>query len=881
MPDVQFTLTAQENVSQAVSRIGQSLAGLDSSNAKAFGGMVQSLSRAQTAATQAATALQRLETAEQQTVAAQARAEAAQSRAAQAALRLQQAEQQAAQGMEQMGRAAQQHSGGVSSFFSNALSAATGFLGAQVFSRIGSDIAGLGQNIVQTAGDMERTRAGFTSILGSAQAADALIKQLQTEAAKSPFQLEDFRKASQLLLGMGVAAQDVVPRLHEVSNVVAAVGGNSQSFDRISLALGQIQAKGKVQAQEINQLAESGVAGWDILARAMNKSRAEVIALGQEGKISAETFFQAFAQFANSDAISQAADKQSHTFQGLLSTIGDIGQALMTAFGTPVLQAVEPVLERIVASLSDPQVVTTLGQWGAAAGQFAVGLINAGQTAFTVAQQIIQALAPVTDFLGQLFGIQGQAAPTITPPDFTPAAQSAAQFGGAIKSGADSAKSAKDQVADLERQTRELSRATAEANLGYDHRKQSLQDQLTLLDRQYQAENKAADISDLQAKIAKDRALAVDQYSSQGQAAAARLVDEEARLKQLQREQGHDAAKNAIEDRIKAVDREKQANEEKNAAASRGLQEQIDALRANAAAATALTNAIKPPPAQGADRSRNRNLDDALGGPQTQAKGQSTLGLLQQITDALNGDKGLRAAVDSVGTAWGQLSDAFKAADPQLLQLKTSIDEIAHALGLDAGFAAQAAIGQAAFKTFAETSAALVPQNLAVIGAGLTELNDQLNVTAKGLTLLTDKLRGADDRQIARDLQDFAAALQRQDSDRQRGVAGYLQKTAQGNQRIGDIFQQNLQDAVNGVLAAGKQAVISSSGGAGADFGNGVVSSTDRGGGVGADFAGVTSTTSRRDQAVQRVHITADWNDQGFRGFIDRRTGQVLQDALR
>src|SRR5574338_133411 len=330
MPDVQFTLQASESVSSAVQRIGQSLAGLDSSNAKTFGGMVQSLSRAQTAATQAATALQRLETAEQQTIAAGARAEAAQSRAAQAALRLQQAEQRAAQGMEQMGRAAQQHTGGVSSFFSNALSAATGFLGAQVFSRITGEIGGLVQGTVQAASSMESTRKGFETILQSANAADQLIRQLQTEANKSPFELENFRQGAQLLLGMGTAAQDIVPRLHEVSNVVAAVGGGTEQFNRVNLALAQIQAKGKVSAQEINQLAENGVAGWDILARAMNKTQAQVIDLASQGKISAQEFFQAFAQFANSDQISKAADAQSHTFQGLLSTISDIGNALET-----------------------------------------------------------------------------------------------------------------------------------------------------------------------------------------------------------------------------------------------------------------------------------------------------------------------------------------------------------------------------------------------------------------------------------------------------------------------------------------------------------------------------------------------------------------------
>jgi hypothetical protein len=70
------------------------------------------------------------------------------------------------------------------------------------------------------------------------------------------------------------------------------------------------------------------------------------------------------------------------------------------------------------------------------------------------------------------------------------------------------------------------------------------------------------------------------------------LVDEEARLQQLQREQGHDAAKNAIDDRIKSIDREKQAYDEASAARTRQLQEQMDVLRANATAATSLAGAL-------------------------------------------------------------------------------------------------------------------------------------------------------------------------------------------------------------------------------------------------------------------------------------------------
>jgi hypothetical protein len=305
----------------------------------------------------------------------------------------------------------------------------------------------------------------------------------------------------------------------------------------------------------------------------------------------------------------------------------------------------------------------------------------------------------------------------------------------------------------------------------------------------------------------------------------------------------------------------------------------MDALRANAAATTALTNAIKPPAATGPDRSRNRNVNDAFGGPQTAAKGQSLIDLLGQVRDALTGDKGLAAAIAATGTAWGQLTDAFKQADPGLKQLQTSIGDIAHALGLDSGLAAQAVIGQIAFKQFAETSAAVVPQNLALIGAGLTELNDQLNVTAKGLTLLTDKLKGADDRQIAQDLQGFAAALQKLDTDRQRGVAGYLQQVNTGQQRTGAITQQNVQDLIKGLIDATQQGTVNSGVATsnGADFGPGA-----RATGNGPDFGpGVTTTTSRRDTAVQQHHITMEIDENGLTRFVDKATGRALENAVR
>jgi hypothetical protein len=114
--------------------------------------MVRNLSNAETATIRTATALQRLETVQAQT-------DAAQSRAASAALRLSQAQEQAARGYRDVGQAATQHAPAAASFFSNALSAATGFLAANVFSRVASGFGDIIGGVVGASASMEQTRA--------------------------------------------------------------------------------------------------------------------------------------------------------------------------------------------------------------------------------------------------------------------------------------------------------------------------------------------------------------------------------------------------------------------------------------------------------------------------------------------------------------------------------------------------------------------------------------------------------------------------------------------------------------------------------------------------------------------------------------------------
>jgi tape measure domain-containing protein len=145
---------------------------------------------------------------------------------------------------------------------------------------------------------------------------------------------------------MGFSAKQVIPILNDVGNAVAAVGGNKEILDRVILALSQMQAKGRVATQEINQLAEAGIPAWRLLSESIGKSTAETIKLAEQGQISSEVFLQAFQKFSQTN-FGGMMEKQSRTFSGAMSNIKDsLSQTAATAF-EPLFNKISEISDRI------------------------------------------------------------------------------------------------------------------------------------------------------------------------------------------------------------------------------------------------------------------------------------------------------------------------------------------------------------------------------------------------------------------------------------------------------------------------------------------------------------------------------------------------------
>jgi tape measure domain-containing protein len=198
---------------------------------------------------------------------------------------------------------------------------------------------------LQLADNLTQASIAFQTMLHSAQKAQQFMQQVQQFAIATPFSTEDIIKNAQFLLAMGFKYQQVIPMIQAVGDAAAAVGGNADLIERILLALGQMNAKGKVQADEMLQLTEANIPAWQFLAQAMHKSVAEVQQLASKGKLEAAPAIQAIVQGMEKLYGGQMQANANKTASGLMSQISDTFRiGVVTRWGQGIQQAVIPAL---------------------------------------------------------------------------------------------------------------------------------------------------------------------------------------------------------------------------------------------------------------------------------------------------------------------------------------------------------------------------------------------------------------------------------------------------------------------------------------------------------------------------------------------------------
>ena len=192
--------------------------------------------------------------------------------------------------------------------------------------------------MIKSAASMEQNAIAFRNMLGSGERAAAFLEELEQFAARTPFEFPGLVDASRKLLAFGFAAEEILPMMTAMGDAVAGLGGGAFEIDRITRALGQMQAKGKIASQEMMQLTELGIPAWQMLADSIGVSIPEAMDLVESRMIDAETGIAAILQGMTAKFGGQMAD-QATTINGLWSNLMDNIGMTGRAVGTELIEA--------------------------------------------------------------------------------------------------------------------------------------------------------------------------------------------------------------------------------------------------------------------------------------------------------------------------------------------------------------------------------------------------------------------------------------------------------------------------------------------------------------------------------------------------------------
>lgn len=195
---------------------------------------------------------------------------------------------------------------------------------ANVFSELGSAALRAAEGFISSGieynAQIESYTVGLTNMLGSAEAAQQAIDQIQQDAARTPFSVEALTQANQLLIGAGENATYAEKTIMALGNAVSATGGSNAELSRMAANLQQIANVGKASAIDIKQFAYAGINIYGLLADYTGKSTAEV----QKMTISYDLLTQALqAASEEGGRYYGSMDTQSQTMNGRVSTLQD------------------------------------------------------------------------------------------------------------------------------------------------------------------------------------------------------------------------------------------------------------------------------------------------------------------------------------------------------------------------------------------------------------------------------------------------------------------------------------------------------------------------------------------------------------------------------
>jgi len=251
--------------------------------------------------------------------------------------------------------------------------------GVRVASRA---LIGLGREALNEVANFERLEMSLESLvakeLKSADAtldmtealelagprAQELLKWVEKLALESPFDQEGVASAFRTALAYGFTTEEAQRLTAAVLDAAAGMGLGTDAMGRVSLALGQMKAKGKVSGEELRQLTEAGFGVTDVLD-GMGFTLDDV----SKGLVDADEFILALTESMEED-FGGAGKRMEDTWAGMLNALGDLKAMGLRSFFEGLLDVVAPFVKTFTDWLQE-EGIERLKEMGQRVGELA------------------------------------------------------------------------------------------------------------------------------------------------------------------------------------------------------------------------------------------------------------------------------------------------------------------------------------------------------------------------------------------------------------------------------------------------------------------------------------------------------------------------------
>lgn len=179
---------------------------------------------------------------------------------------------------------------------------------------------------IDVADAYSSAQISFSTLLGESQG-QQMMDNLDEFAKATPFTTTSVIDNARKMLAMGWDAENIIEDMETIGNAAAATGKMETGLESIVRALSQIKTKGRLSTEELNQLAEAGIAAKAMLAEGLGYGTgdagiAKMTEDLEEGLIASDVALEALlAGMQKYDGMMDSMANE--TVDGLISQLGD------------------------------------------------------------------------------------------------------------------------------------------------------------------------------------------------------------------------------------------------------------------------------------------------------------------------------------------------------------------------------------------------------------------------------------------------------------------------------------------------------------------------------------------------------------------------------